>query len=80
MGKLIYVGCESRERAAEVKKMLYRSAGHHKVSLHTVIVKADDGSYQVHFSVFHKSYGRKYVLETYGADRSKFPYDPKARV
>jgi hypothetical protein len=79
MGKLVYVGCDSRERAVEVKRMLYRSASHHKVSLATDIVPADDGTFQVHFSVFHKSYGRKYVLDKYGSDRSKFPYDPRAK-
>ena len=78
MGKLVYIGCESRERAQVVKRMLYRSASHHKVSLHCDIVKADDGTYEVHFSVFHKSYGRKYVLDTYGS-RSNFPYDPRAK-
>jgi hypothetical protein len=78
MGSLVYIGCETRERALEVRRMLYRSAGHFKVSLHAPVVQAPDGTYQITFTVYTKSAGRKSVLERYGPDRSAWPFDPRA--
>lgn len=73
MGTLVYAGCEDRERAAEIKRMVHRSAQHFKVSAHCDIAKQDDGTYSVTFSIFHKSYARRYMLEHYGSAEN-WPY------
>ena len=76
---LIYAGCESRERAKEIVRALYRSARYVKVSVATVIHPANDGTFNVEFTAINKAHARKYVLEKYGTDRSKWAYDPRAR-
>lgn len=85
----VYAGCADEERAREVVRMLYRStralnnklriARKGQVSLRQNIVKAADGTYQVKYQLVDKTAAYKYVLETYGEDRSKWPYDPRAK-
>jgi len=76
---LIHAGCESRERAQEIKKALYRSAYHLDVSLMTKIIKAGDGTYSVEYTAIDKAHGKKYMLEIHGPDRSKWSYDPRRK-
>lgn len=77
--KVVYAGCESKERAQEISKALYRAARYVGVSVKTEIVKAGDGTYQVHFYAIDKTHARKYMLERYGTDRTKWPYDPRRK-
>jgi hypothetical protein len=77
--KLVYAGCETKDRAVEIKRALFRSARYVGVSVSANIVKAPDGTFQVHFFAINKAHAKKYVLEKYGPDRSKWAYDPRAR-
>lgn len=76
---LVYAGCESRERADEIKRALFRSARYVGVSVSASVKAAGDGTYAVTFKAIDKSYAKKYMIEHFGADRSKWPYDPRAR-
>ena len=75
--KLIYAGCESKERAAEIKRALFRAGRYVGCSVSATVKPAGDGTYQVHFMAISKTHARKYILEKHGADRSKWPYDPR---
>lgn len=76
---LHYVGCPTRERATEIKQALFRAAKHCGYSMSAQIVKDADGSFRVTFRAVDKQLARKYVLEKYGPDRSKWPYDPRRK-
>jgi hypothetical protein len=78
-GTLVYTGCETRERAMEIRQALYRSAFHLKVSLATDI-KKHDNTFDVVFTAINKAHGKAYVIERYGSDRKSFPYDPRAKA
>jgi hypothetical protein len=83
-GTLHYTGCESRERATEIKQALFRAARHLGVSLHADIQR-DGAGYRVEFTPVNKAHARAYVVAKYGNDRSKWPYspyrgDPNSRV
>ena len=78
---VIYAGCETRERAEEIKKSLYRSRnfcthGNRKLSVKADVVKADDGSYQVHYEVMTREAAKQAVMDKYGDDVTKWPYNP----
>lgn len=77
--ELIYAGIESRERATEIKKALYRSGRYVKVSVSATVHPADDGTYLVRFKAIDKAQAKRYILEKYGTDRSKWPYDPRRK-
>jgi hypothetical protein len=77
-GLLVYAGIESSERAKEIKQALFRSGYHLKVSVSANIVKGTE-DWQVHFKAIDKVHARKYILETYGPDRSAWAYDPRAK-
>jgi hypothetical protein len=80
---LVYAGCSDRERAKEISNRLFSSAlwltKHKKasVSMSTKIKPASDGTYSVEYVVINKAHARKFVLEKYGTDRSKWAYDPR---
>jgi hypothetical protein len=74
-----HTGCETRERAKEIKQALYRSARHLKVSLATDIVRAKDGTWTVAFTPIHKDYGRAYTKAQANGDPSKLAYNPYTR-
>lgn len=46
--------------ATEIRRAMYRSANHMKVSLHSKIEKAADG-YSIRFTVIDKEAGRRYI-------------------
>lgn len=77
--RLRFTGCETKERANEVKQSLYRCAAYLKYSMSATVVPADDGTYTVEFVVINKAHARAHVLARYGTDRSKWPYDPTKR-
>lgn len=77
--ELVYAGVETRERAEEIKRALFRSARHVKVSVTATVEPADDGTYRVRFKAIDKLFARRFILEKHGPDRSKWPYDPRRR-
>jgi hypothetical protein len=84
-GTLHYRGIETRERANEIKRALFRSASYMTkwkiadVSMSATVHPADDGTFYVEFTPFNKAHARAYVVGKYGTDRSKWAYDPRAR-
>jgi glutathionyl-hydroquinone reductase len=74
---LVYAGCPTRERAKEIVQALHRSANHLGVSVSTKTIKAEDGSFQIHFKAIDKIFAKRYVLQKYGNDVSKWPYNPR---
>lgn len=61
----------------EVIRQLYNGARRENVSLPwPAIVKADDGTWQVHFYVSTKTAGRKTIVERANGDRANLAYDP----
>jgi hypothetical protein len=78
----IYTGIETRERALEIKRALFRAGGHvpdgqgsKKTSVSAKIEQAGN-EYQVRYQTFPKTGGRGYILEKHGSDRTKWPYSP----
>lgn len=84
-GELVISDIGTRAEATEYIRALHRSANHlHKwTDLHVGIrasVEKTGRGYKVHFHAVDKTYAQKYILEKYGADRSKWPYDPRRKV
>lgn len=76
--ELIYAGCDTRERAKEIRQALYRSGYHLKVSVMATVEPAKDGTFQVRFRAVNKDHARKFVLDHYGNDSGRWPYQPRA--
>jgi hypothetical protein len=76
---VIYAGCADRDRAKEIVQALHRSKRYVGVSMSANIVKAEDGTYQVHFKAHTKEAAKLYMLQKYGNDVSKWPYQPRAK-
>ena len=77
-GELIYQGIDTRERAAEIKRALFRAGKHTGHSVSAKIEKSGDG-YLIRFKAIDKNMARKYMLDHYGADRTRWPYSPFRR-
>jgi hypothetical protein len=77
---LLYTGCESRDRANEIRKALYRSAYHLKVSLSYKIHNRADGTYDVEFTVYEKKHATAYHINAHGSDPSKWAYHPRKKL
>lgn len=77
--ELHYVGCETRERAVEIKKALYRAAKRLGFSLSGCKILKTGDTFTVVFKAGDKAHAKKYMLEKYGTDRSKWPYDPRRK-
>lgn len=82
---LVHPDCPTRDYANEIRKAYQRSRNYvrdheDKVGVWAVIVKADDGTYQVHFAACNKVLAKAYMFRTYGDDVSKWPYDPREKV
>jgi len=81
-GTVVIKPIEDKDRALEIKRALYRSANYlHRnkkmnLSMHAEVVPLADGAFSVEFKAINKSHARAYVLQKYGTDRSKFPYNP----
>jgi len=76
--ELVYAGCDTRERATEIKRALFRSGKHVGVSVSARVIK-NGTVYDVHFKAIDKTMAKQYVLKHYGSDRSKWPYSPFKR-
>lgn len=75
-GVIHYTGCETEERAKEIIQGLHRAAKRIGVSMSAKALREDDESWTVKYFAIDKAMARKYVLEHYGEDRSKWPYSP----
>lgn len=77
---ITHYGCETRERAEEVQRELYRCKWHlnkklnPKIGISCKIVKQKDGTYNVDFFAVNLDHARAYVPKTYGSDKSKWAY------
>lgn len=74
--ELIYDGIEDEERALEIKRSLYRCAGHMGYSMKADIEPMGGGKWQVRFKAIDKAIARAYVRKTYGHDMPYNPYAP----
>lgn len=86
---LVYRGLDTIERAQEVRRGIYRCAGHRGITAEAGRValaseddemgirRERDGTYTIKFKVWTKAQARKALLERYGPDRSAWPYDPR---
>lgn len=74
--ELVYEGCETEERAQEIKRSLYRCAKHLGFSMRAEIESGAGDGYQVRFSAIDKAAARAYVRQRYGQN---MPYNPYAR-
>jgi len=87
-------GIETTERAWDIRKGVYRCAGHQSISawvkwLHggewttkTAMWPPDrqpDGTYTLVYAVIDKTTARKRHIAVYGTDRTKWPYNPRGR-
>jgi hypothetical protein len=78
-------GLADRAEAREYIRALHRSGvfltkyAIADVGIHAKIIRGDTG-YTVEFAAVDKAMARKHIIETYGADRSKWPYDPRRKV
>jgi len=77
--EIIYVGIENHDRALELRRALFRSAGHLQVSMKADIEPGDKGTYQIRYRAISKKHARAHMVRTHGADRSQWAYDPRAR-
>lgn len=83
---LMITGLADRDEADEYKRALHRCAFYlHRTGAASVSMSADrpqrqpTGLYSIRFRVVDKTYAKKAMLERYGNDRSKWPYDPRRR-
>lgn len=83
---LVIRGLENREEAAEYKRALFRCAlwltrnGVAELSVSQCDIERDGAAWKLTFRVSDKTHARKFQLETRGADRSRWAYDPRGRV
>ena len=77
--ELVYTGIETEERATEIRRSLFRSAKGLGYSMRAEIEPVP-GGFQVRFHAVDKTKARAWMVKTYGADRSKWPYNPRARA
>jgi hypothetical protein len=83
-GTLFIRGLADWAEADEWSRALYRAAqyltrwGIADVSM-SATVRRSGGKYEIEFKAVDKTLARKYFLEKYGTDKSKWPYDPTRR-
>ena len=83
-GELVITDLADRDEAAEYVRALNRAALHlhrHQIADVGMSAKVERSGerYQIRFKAVDKTLARKHVLERYGPDRSKWPYDPRRR-
>lgn len=83
---LIIRGLDTREEAEDWVKALYRCAhwlnrnNIAPVSMSTDPIERNGSGYQIRFRAIDKTMARAHVLARYCKDRSRWPYDPRARA
>ncbi len=81
---LYITGLADREEAKEYVRALHRCGVYltkyaiADVGVHAEI-KRSAGAYSVAFAAVDKAMARKHIIDTYGPDRSRWPYDPRRR-
>lgn len=76
--ELFYTGIETEERAVEIRRALFRAAKNLEYSIRAEVESLPSGKYQVRFRAIDKTKARAWMVKTYGPDRSKWPYNPRA--
>lgn len=71
--------CSCGDPMCHRKYRLFCPQAGQRVSAQAVIVKDDQDRLRVQFQLFDKKAARKSHVARYGTDRSKWPYDPKAK-
>jgi hypothetical protein len=77
---LVYAGCKNPERAAEIKRALFRSARRIGVSLSQCDIHKNGRVWDVHFRAACKECSRQYTVQRYGPDRAAWPYNPRRKA
>lgn len=83
--ELIIRGFADRDEAIEWQRALYRCAlylhrtGQAPVSMHAKVERDGKSAWLIRFKAVDKTIARQHVLDRYGPDRSKWPYDPRRR-
>lgn len=85
--ELVISGLADRAEADEYRRSLHRCAlwllrnRGYDIGMSTdTPERAVDGTYLIRFRATDKTHSRNYVLQRYGNDRSKWPYDPRRRA
>jgi len=82
--ELVIRGLADKAEAVTWQQALYRCAhylnrtGRAAVSM-SAKIERDGSGYRIRYRAVDKTLARKHVLEKYGTDRSKWPYDPRRR-
>src|SRR5258708_5879113 len=94
-GPIQYTGIADPDRAADIRRGIYRCGIHRKISVQVSWDysgerasrvqfwppdKEPDGTYALWVAVFKKSHGRAHVVATRGPDRSQWDYNPRERA
>lgn len=66
------------DTATDFRRALYRAARRQGYALSATVEQTITG-YQVRFRVFDKAQARAYMIQKYGPDRTKWPYNPRTR-
>lgn len=86
---LKYTGIEAYDRAEDIRRGIYRCAGHRGITAEAgpsgrVVSGADEMGvhkngrrYEVWYRIHSKRGGRRAHLDRYGPDRAAWPYDPR---
>lgn len=70
--------CEVHEVIRQLYNATSRVGGYKKtLSLPWPKIVNSGSCWQIHYHVIGKSHAKKHVLDTYGPDRSQWPYDPR---
>jgi hypothetical protein len=78
-------GCKDIHEAREYVRALHRSGRYltrwkvADIGVAAKVVKGQGTKYDIQFTAIDKSLARKHVLEKYGPDKAKWPYDPTKR-
>lgn len=81
----LVIACADVTEAREYTRALYRSARHlHRWRIADIGVSVDrikkrDGKWIVTFRAVDKTLAKNHVMQKYGKDRSRWPYDPNRR-
>lgn len=79
--EMFYTGIADEDRAAEIRRSLFRCAKYLGYSLTaSVETHATDGPWIVRFRAIDKKKAREWMIRTYGPDRANWPYNPRRRA
>lgn len=76
--ELVYNGIETRARADEIKRALFRARRYVAGGISGyAIVERDGNGYRVRFRAINKLHAKQFMLDHYGDDPNKWPYSAK---